>query len=200
MRKLALLTAITAFVVTAAFVSPATAASGGGCQLDGTAAFSPPLTNDAKAFSYGFTGKLTSCQSSDAGPASGTVEAGQVVTDPSGEKFQEPVPSGSGSCANGTTSGTAIANWADGTVTVIQYQTDSAAAAVHLSGTVVPSVTLPAINPAVGQPTSKTVTTTRYGGNSALGLLAFEPPDPTACAGSGVTTAGISGTVGLGAQ
>jgi hypothetical protein len=201
MRKFALLTAITAFVVTAAFVSPATAASGGGCQLDGNAAFSPPLTNDAKAFSYGFTGKLSNCQSSDAGsPAAGSVEAGQVVTDPSGEKFQEPVPSGSGSCANGTTSGTAIANWADGTVTVIQYQTDAAAAAVHLSGTVVPSVTLPAINPQVGQPTSKTVTTTRYAGDGVLGALTFQPPDPTACAGSGVTTAGISGIVGLGAQ
>jgi hypothetical protein len=201
MRKLALLTAISALVVTAAFVSPATAASGGGCQLDGTAAFSPPLTNDAKAFSYGFTGKLSSCKSSEAGsPASGTVEAGQVVTDPSGEQFQEPVPSGSGSCANGTTSGTAIVNWADGTVTVFQYQTDSAAAAVHLSGTVVDSVTLPAINPQVGQPTSKTITTTRYAGDSALGVLGFQPPDPTACAGSGVTTAGISGFVGLGAQ
>jgi hypothetical protein len=201
MRKLALLTAASALVAIAVFTSPAIAASGGGCQLDGTAAFNPPLTNNPQAFSYGFTGKLSSCQSSDAGsPASGSVEAGQVVTDSSGEQFQEPVPSGSGSCANGTTSGTAIANWADGTATVIQYQTDSAAAVVHLSGTVVPSVTLPAINPQVGQPTSKTVTTTRYAGDSALGVLGFQPPDPTACAGSGVATAGISGFVGLGAQ
>jgi hypothetical protein len=90
--------------------------------------------------------------------------------------------------------------WADGTRTVVQYSTTGAAAAVHLSGTVIASVTLPAINPLPGQPTSTTVTTTRYAGASALGLLAFEPPDPTACAGAGVTSAGISGTIGLGSQ
>src|SRR2546423_7637428 len=135
MRKLGLLTAITALAATAAFVSPAVAASGGGCQLDGTAAFSPPLTNDAKAFSYGFTGKLSNCQSSDAGsPASGSVEAGQVVTDPSGEKFQEPVPSGNGSCANGTTNGTPTVHWAGGTLTVFRDQTVSSSRAVPRSG------------------------------------------------------------------
>src|SRR6266516_2579174 len=140
MRKLVpSLAFVAAIVAAAAFASPAAAASGGGCQLDGTASFNPPLTNTAAPFKYGFTGKLTNCQSSEAGaPASGAVEAGQVVTDPSGEQFQEPVPSGNGSCGNGTTNGTAIANWADGTTTVIQYTTDSVAAAVHLSGTVVP--------------------------------------------------------------
>ena len=76
---------------------------------------------------------------------------------------------------------------------------DSVAAAVHLAGTVAASVTLPAINPQPGQPTSKTITTTRYAGDSALGLLAFQA-DPTQCAGSGVSSAGISGTVGLGSQ
>jgi hypothetical protein len=65
---------------------------------------------------------------------------------------------------------------------------------------VINSVTLPAINPQIGQPTSKTVTTTRYTGASALGVLAFQPPDPTACTGAGVTTAGISGTIGLGSS
>jgi hypothetical protein len=187
-------------IVVGALASPASAASGGGCQLQGTAAFSPPLTNTDQAFSYGFTGALSSCKSSDNGPATGSVEAGQVVTDPSGERFQEPVPTGQGSCGSGTTSGTAIANWADGTATVISYTTSSAAAAVHLDGQVVASVTLPAINPGVGQPTSKTITTTRYAGNSAVGVLGFQPPDPTACAGNGVTSAGISGFVGLGMQ
>ena len=102
--------------------------------------------------------------------------------------------------ASSTTNGIAIANWADGTKTVVQYTTTGAAAAVHLDGDVIPSVTLPAINPQVGQPTSMTITTTRYAGHSALGVLAFEPPDPTACTGAGVTTAGIDGIIGLGAQ
>ncbi len=202
MRKFVPFTVLAVFAIVAGVLaSPAAAASGGGCHLQGSASFSPPLTNADQSFTYGFTGNLTGCQSSDAGaPASGTVEAGQVVTDPSGEQFQEPVPSGQGSCGKGTTSGTGIANWADGTVSVIGYQTDSATAAVHLTGTVIPSVTLPAINPQPGQPTSKTITSTRYAGNSALGLLTFQPADPTACAGSGVSSAGIDGFVGLGAQ
>jgi hypothetical protein len=188
-------------IVAGVLASPAAAASGGGCHLQGSASFSPPLTNTDQSFTYGFTGNLTGCQSSDAGaPASGTAEAGQVVTDPTGEQFQEPVPTGKGSCGSGTTDGTSIANWADGTISVIQYHTDSALAVVHLTGTVVPSVTLPAINPQPGQPTSKTITTTRYAGNSAQGVLTFQPPDPTACAGSGVTSAAIDGFVGLGAQ
>jgi hypothetical protein len=63
---------------------------------------------------------------------------------------------------------------------------------------VVPFVTLQAINPQPGQPTSTTVTTTRYGGSSAAGLLTFQPPDPTACnTPAGVSSAGISGFIGL---
>lgn len=175
------------------------AASGGGCQLQGTASFAPGLNSSSKSFSYSFGGNLTGCQSNTAAaPATGTVSAGQVVTI-NGEQFQEPVPTGTGSCSTSTTGGTAITTWADGTQTVIQYATTGVAAAVHLSGTVQPSVTLPAVNPAAGQPTSITITTTRYAGNSALGLLAFQPPDPTACNGTvGVTSAGISGFVGLG--
>lgn len=179
--------------------APALAASGGGCQLAGTASFAPGLNASAQSFSYSFGGDLSGCQSNDStAPATGTVSAGQAVTI-GGEQFQEPVPTGSGSCASSSTSGTAIATWADGTQTVIQYSTTGAAAAVNLQGTVVPSVTLQAINPQTGQPTSTTVTTTRFAGASAIGALGFQPPDPTACnTAAGVTTAGISGFVGLG--
>jgi hypothetical protein len=83
---------------------------------------------------------------------------------------------------------------------VVQYSTTGALAAVHLTGSVIASVTLQAINPAPGQPTSMTITTTRYAGQSSLGELVFQPPDPTACSGAGVTTAGISGFIGLGTQ
>jgi hypothetical protein len=169
-------------------------AAGGGCTLNGSAAFSPGLTNTAGPFTYSFGGDLANCQSNPTGgPATGTVEAGRVYTDPvSGQQFQEPASTGQGTCANGTTAGTAILRWADGTVTVLDYTTTSVAAAVHLSGTVVPSVTLAAINPAVGQPTSTTLTTTRYAGSKAEGLLAFQA-DPAQCAGAGLTSAGITG-------
>jgi hypothetical protein len=189
-----------AAVVTAlAIAGPAQAQSLGGCQLQGTAAFAPNLTNTAQDFTYSFSGDLSSCQSSEAGaPASGTVEAGRVVTDAAtGERFQEPISQGNGTCANGTGAGTAIATWADGTRTVIAYTTTALGPAVSLSGTVVDGVTLPAIDPLPGQPTSLTITTTRYAGDTAQGLLAFQA-DPTLCSGVGVATAAISGAVGLG--
>jgi hypothetical protein len=199
-RRLVVATCACALVALAVAPAAASAQSAGGCQLQGTANISPGLGSTAQPFSYSFSGALSSCQSSESGvPTSGTVEAGKVITDPAtGEQFQEPVPSGSGSCASSTTSGTAIVNWADGTKTVVSYTTTGALAAVQLNGTVIPSVTANAINPAPGQPTSTTITTTRYAGQSSLGELAFQPPDPTACAGAGVGTAGISGFIGLG--
>jgi hypothetical protein len=178
--------------------APTASAASGGCQLQGSANFTPGLNNSAQNFSYNFHGNLSDCQSSEAGaPASGAVSAGEVVSI-GGQQFQEPASSGNGGCESSTTSGTGIVSWADGTQTVVQYSTTGALAAVHLQGTVVPSVTLAAINPAPGQPTSATVTTTRYAGSSAVGLLAFQPPDPTACTTpAGVTSAGISGFIGL---
>ena len=192
-------TGLAAVAALLAFAPSASAASGGGCQLQGTANLSPGLNANAQAFTYNFGGDLTGCQSSEAGaPATGTVSAGQALT-VGGQQFQEPAATGNGGCANSTTSGTAIVNWADGTNTVVQYTTTGALAAVQLQGTVIGSITLPAINPAPGQPTSTTITTTRYAGGSSLGTLAFQPPDPTACnTPAGVTQAGISGFIGLG--
>ena len=210
MRKFALL-GVVGVAAVAAFAGPAGAASGGGCQLQGTANFAPGLGATAQNFTYSFAGNLTGCTSSDStAPASGTVEAGKTVTrtytDPTTGTshvvhYQEPVPSGNGGCTNSTTAGYAIANWADGTVTVIKYSTTGAAAAVALSGSVVPSVTLTATDAQAGDPTTITISSTRYTGQSAGGPLAFQPPDPTACnAPAGVTAAGISGFVGLGSQ
>src|SRR5947209_1967412 len=163
-----------AFLALVVLVGPASAApNGGGCQLHGTASFSPGLTNTAQNFSYSFTGSLTNCQSSSGGPVTGTVIAGTNGL---------PTPTGNGSCGSSTTGGIAVAQWADGTTTVVQYTTSGAAAAVSLQGSVIGSVT---------SSTGTTYTTTRDAGDSALGALAFEPPDPTACAGAGVTRAGI---------
>jgi hypothetical protein len=208
LRRIALL-GICAALVAAISAGPAGAASGGGCQLQGSGSFNPGLGSTSKPFSYSFAGDLTGCQSSIAGsPATGTVEAGKTVTAQVTNSvtgatdtvtYQEPVPTGSGGCANSTTSGTGIVRWADGTITVLTYTTTGAAAAVSLSGSVAPSVTLNATNAQAGDPTTLTISTTRYAGYSSQGALAFQPPDPTACnAPAGVTTAGISGFVGLG--
>jgi hypothetical protein len=202
-RTLVVVAALAGAVVLGAS-APAMAAGGGGCQLDGDAAFAPPLSSTAQDFAYSFHGDLTGCNSTIAGsPATGTVAAGEVWTDPlTGQRFQEPGPTGNGSCGSSTTQGIGIITWADGTTTVLQYTTTGAAAAVSLDGTVIPSVTLPAINPQIGQPTETTVTSTRYAGFTSKGLLAFEPPDPTACApgAAGVSSAGISGFTGLGSS
>ena len=200
MRKLAVALALSVMALLGlAFVGSAAAATSGGCHLQGQANFSPGLNTSSRPFSYSFGGQLSNCQSSTAGtPASGSVEAGRVYTDSTGEQFQEPLSTGTGGCTNSTTAGTAIVTWADGTVTVVQYTTTGAAAAVKLDGTVASSVTLAAINPQPGQPTSTTINTTRYAGAKALGGLTFQPPDPTACnTPTGVTAAAIDGAIAL---
>jgi hypothetical protein len=209
MRKIAIawLGAVVAMLAIA--VPSAGAQSAGGCQLDGTGQFSPGLSTSSQPFSYSFGGALEGCQSSESGaPASGTVAAGQTIdkqvtnsitgaTDT--VTYQQPVPTGTGGCGSSTTQGEALATWADGTTTVVSYSTTGALAAVHLSGTVVPSMTLSAVDAEPGDPATFTIETTRYAGQSALGLLAFEPPDPTACTTpAGTATAGISGILGLG--
>ena len=158
---------------------------------------------------YDFAGKLASCQSSESGaPTGGTVTAGKTITAQVTNSvtgatdtvtYQQPKPFGTGGCASSTTQGEALASWADGTQTVVAYSTNGALAAVQLTGTVVPSMTLRAVNAQEGDPATYTIKTTRYAGENANGLLAFQPPDPTACAAAGgVTTAGISGLIALG--
>jgi|SRR6185312_3010264 len=189
-------------------VAPASGASGGGCQLQGTASFNPGLNSEEKPFSYNFSGALGGCQSSEAGaPTAGTVEAGktlaeQVKNSVTGATdtvtYQQPMPSGKGGCASSTTAGQALVTWADGTHTVLEYSTTGALAAVSLSGSVTESMTLTAVNPAAGDPATFTIATNRYAGDSTSGLLAFQPPEPAACTtATGATTAAISGTVGL---
>ena len=155
---------------------PASAADGGMCQLDGTATFkNGPSTSD-HAFSYTFTGDLSGCQSNNGAPASGTIATLQPAT-------------ATGSCGTNTSNGLALVTWVDKSLSVVQYSTQSATAGVVLQGTVIPSAK-------VGK---KTYKTTKYAGYGAAGALFFQA-NPQECAGSGVTTAPISGAVGLGQQ
>jgi len=180
-----------------ALLAAVVAASAGGCQLKGTAAFTPGLSTTSQPFTYSFSGDLTGCQSTEAGaPATGFVQAGGTYTDPaSGNAYVLPSSTGTGGCASSTTQGLGLITWADGTRTIEQYTTTGAAAAVSLDGTVLASTTLQPVNP-VDPPL--TITTTRYQGSSSKGVLAFEAT-PTDCQ-TGVTSAGIQGVVGLGHQ
>ena len=180
----------------ALMVQPSSAATGGGaCTLKGQANFHPgPGIVQAATWSYDFGGGLTNCQSNVGAPASGLISAGQKIT-VAGVEYQEPVPTGAGSCASGTTKGTAIVVWSDNTKTVIEYNTTSAGAGVALQGTVVSSV------PVTGPTGVVTITTTRFLGAGVAGLLAFEVAAPAACTTpGGATTAGIDGVTGIGSQ
>jgi hypothetical protein len=192
--------------------TPAVAATGGGeCSLSGTANFDGTgLTASSSSFTYNFAGTLSSCNSNSSGaPTGGTVAAGSAyqVTQSysvSGVTYSAtyalPEATGSGSCAESTTSGTAVAFWSDGTATVVGYTTTGAAAAVELQGSVVPSVQLVLVSATGPTPPPPPVITSGPdfpAGDGALGQLVFSTDDPAACQ-TGLTTASISGVVGIG--
>src|SRR5215218_4932006 len=97
-RTVALVAAVVAVLCAFTFASDASAASGGGCQLKGTASFTPGLSTTSQPFTYSFVGDLTGCKSTDAGaPATGVVQAGGTYTDPaSGKAYVLPNATGSG--------------------------------------------------------------------------------------------------------
>jgi hypothetical protein len=158
----------------AALALPAGAApTAGGCYLYGTAAFTHGPNTTAHAFTYTFTGVLSSCESNTSTPYYG--------------KIATLVPAkGSGTCANNTGSGVALVTWSDKTLTIVSYTTQSAGAEVVLQGKVLPTYK-------VGK---KLYRTTRDKGDAAFGNLGFNA-SPQDCAGAGVKTAGITGAAGL---
>jgi hypothetical protein len=201
----------------------AAAPSGGACQLTGTANFSPAGPGANTTFGYTFSGALTQCKSNASGaPASGTIGAGQTYTEPvtittstgstSGTaSYVAPAATGSGdipvnSCPAGKTAGTAIATWPDGTSTVASYTTQSVAAGVELSGTVVPSVDLTLVpgseSPAGTAPATFTLPSNNPSfptGDGVEGALAFTTSTPQQCtSASGLSSVSIQGLIGLG--
>lgn len=197
MKKIMLLGGVLA---TALVLAP-TAVAGqgiGGCELDGTANFAKPLTTNSVTTSYDFNGTLSTCNGSYP-ETGGTVEAGQTITI-GGVAYQSlGAPSLTGGCTNSTTSGLAFVAWNNGKYSEISYSTTGAAAAVGLTGNFKSgSLTLTSVAvDANGNHTTISVPLA-YGGDYAGGALAFEPADPTACNGAGVSTAGIQGFIGHG--
>jgi hypothetical protein len=66
------------------------------------------------------------------------------------------------------------------------------AGATHLTGSVVPSITLKTVDGA----SSTTFKTTRFAGQVVVGLLRFAAKDPSLCTTTGLTSAEITGLLG----
>jgi hypothetical protein len=182
-------------------LAPAANASNyiGGCQLSGTASFDKSGLQGPPTYgpiSYSFHGSLSNCQSSNGGPASGTVFAGEQGLSHA---------TGSGNCSSSDSSGESVVKWADGNYTVIDYKTTGVTAAVGLTGSVVPATSETTVDASGGTvPLFSTTEKATPVGSSVGGALAFQPSDPNGCLSyingntTAVTSASITGTIGEG--
>jgi hypothetical protein len=145
-------------------------------MLSGSAKFAPGVGYVPQlGVATQLAGTLSLCQSApDAGPAAGTVSMGNVFTQAgvgvNGEdwQWQEPVGVLQGGCVSAIARGTAIARWADGTVTVFLVETGSVVGELAVTGAVTDGVTLTAVEPKEGQPSSLTVQTTRFNAGAVV--------------------------------
>lgn len=180
-------------------VAPAGAASGVACQFNGSIGYLPALTAVPTGRKATLSGTLSGCTSDAQVPATASVSAGNVWTDPAtGFKWQELLSGGDGSCAAHRTSGYAFVRWLDESITIVSYLTTGGGAAVSLAGFPVGSIVLPAVDRQPGQPATLTVSTTRSAGSNAAAALAGTSLDPAACAGSGLASLAVTGALALG--
>ena len=180
-------------------IAPAANASyAAGCELNGIAHFDGSGLQGAPMygpFSYSFEARLTNCDSSDRGPASGTVFAGEQGLNHA---------TGAGGCDESVSSGEAVVQWADGKYTVIDYSTQGALAAQELNGTVVAATSETTTNASGATvPLFRTNEPSTPVGSTVVGALAFTISNPSECntyvqPGPAVTTASISGVLGEG--
>jgi hypothetical protein len=166
----------------------------GGCRVTANVRLTPGLTLSPKPFAYAYTGKLTGCAyTRPKAPDGGSISAGAQIKI-GGRLYQEPMPSGTGTCLSTDTAGFDFARWADGTQTVVQFTSAGGGGATHLTGEVVLGTTLQAAD---GSGATTTFKTTRFGGQQVIGLLTFHVPDASVCASAdGLSAATITGLLG----
>lgn len=198
-RKLALTLLIPAGIAALAGGGDVAAAAGkppvvaGGCRVKAHA-FVSGLTFVAKPFSYHYTGRLTGCAYTRKGaPIAGTITAGEPIKI-GGKTYQEPIPSGTGTCLSTNTTGYDFARWADGTQTIVKFETSGGGGTgTHLYGEIVPSLPLKAVD---GSGTT-VFKSNRFLGQVAVGKLLFKAKNAAQCASDpGLQEADISGLLG----
>jgi hypothetical protein len=169
----------------------------GGCRVRADATLSPGLTLSSHAFEYAYRGKLNLCVYTGKGAArGGTITAGEQI-EIGGHLYQEPVPTGTGTCLGTTSRGYDFARWSNGTQTIVQFSTASASGVTRLSGSVIQSLRLRAVHPSAGEPSSAAFPTTNFLGQDVVGRLDLRPSDPSLCGKpQGLTHATITGVLG----
>jgi hypothetical protein len=162
-RRVAMISIIgmAAVGVFAISITGASAATHGACVLSGTANFSPGLKATASPVSYTFTGSFGNCKG-----VSG-ITGGSVTASGSGKL----------GCGNGSSSGTAIVNWSNGTTSTIPFTTTSAAAVTEVKGT---------------------VSSGTFAGLAAKAAIAFTTSTPQLCATTGLPSAAFKGPAEIG--
>ena len=223
MKKILLLGGVVAALVPA---SSAMAAQGGGaCTLDGTAKLTPGLSSNTPTpapsvpspswglphevnwgtpFTYSFHGTLANCNggssSGPGGPTGGTISAGENITINGVQYETLGAATGNGGCSGSSTSGTSIIQWTGGALSVVDYKTEGAAAAVGLAGTFRSgTVQLTRVQRGPNGEILRDSFPLAFGGDYAGGPLVFHPTDPQDCtpagAATGVTDAPITGAI-----
>jgi hypothetical protein len=184
----------------AAAAGPAHAAGlgtvAGGCQVSANVTVNPGLTLSNRQFSYSYSGQLSGCFYTGTGAASGgLITAGRVITI-NGRDYQEPVPAGNGSCLVTAAAGYDFTRWNNGKQTIVKFAAMSVGGVTTITGSVVPSLVLRAVNPAPGEPPTAIFETTMFSGQTVAGVVDFAAPDTSVClTPSGLITATIVGAL-----
>lgn len=206
-RTVALLTACAAAALAASAPS-ALAVNATACQFDGSWTMSPGLkiqTIAATGLKLSGTANLTGCQGTG-GPATGTMYLGGSTITLNGVAYRAPAPAaGGGTCgyplALANFAGApAIIRWDTGTVTVVDFGAQGPwAVAQYINSQPLSGVTLKtvALDPATNQPRSVFIPTTQYTGYSVTGVSATTSANQADCAGTGFTSAAVTGKLVL---
>lgn len=188
-----------ALVALAAAANPATAATldpvAGGCSVNAAATVKPGLTMASKPFTYSYTGTLSNCFYTGTGAVahSGIISAGTTISI-DGHLYQEPTPTGNGSCLATSATGYDFTRWDNGHQTIVQFSSTSVGGITVVSGHVVDSLLLTAVDPGPGDPKTALFVTNQYNGQTVAGALDFGASNFTVCTTSaGLVNATITG-------
>ena len=197
MRSSAILAAL-ALIIPISLASPAEAVPSiviGGCSVDTAATVTPGLTLDSQNFGYSYSGTLSNCFYTGTGSSAtgGLITAGHTI-DIDGRAYQEPTPTGHGSCLLTSATGYDFTRWNNGNQTIVQFTATSLGGDTTITGKVIASLELKAVDPAPGEPSTATFRTNQFNGQKIAGLLDFGASNVSVClTPQGLTNAAITG-------